>query len=274
MQIIDEWFRDIPQQFLGKRNIEVLIKAFARQLQELQQVFDDMNTKLDLDVATGQNLDYVGTIVPLTRKEAGELAGIDVADPVISDERYRQFLKYKVLKNTSECTYYDLIAGIRYLWDIGNVHYIEDPDYPATIIFQTPELDADALDLTEFHTNLCIRASGVGLMLRKIYQSSVNADIAVEMSRLCIQVQVFLNNAYLYLDGTWYLDGNYNVSGAIPDQVEIQMEMIEENYLDATVDGTVTVDKLWYLDGEYFLDGEKTLDADIRKFMLDETIGG
>ena len=70
MQILNEWMKDIPQQFLGKHNIEVLIKAFARQLQEVQQIFDDMKTKLDLDTATGQNLDYVGTIIPLSRKEA------------------------------------------------------------------------------------------------------------------------------------------------------------------------------------------------------------
>ena len=57
MQIVDSWFDDIPQQFLGKKNIEVLIRIFARQLQELQQVFDDLDTKLDLDAATGQNLD-------------------------------------------------------------------------------------------------------------------------------------------------------------------------------------------------------------------------
>ncbi len=140
MLIVDEWFKDIPQQFLGKKNIEVLIKAFARQLQELQQVFDDMNTKLDLDVATGQNLDYVGTIIPLSRKEAGELAGIDVVDPVISDDRYRQFLRYKNLVNTNECTYYDLMDGLSLLWDVSPIYYIEDPALPATIILTMPFL--------------------------------------------------------------------------------------------------------------------------------------
>ena len=74
MQIADRWLMDMPQQFLGKHNIEVLVKAFARQLQELQVVFDDLNTELDLETAAGKNLDYVGTILPLSRKEAGELA--------------------------------------------------------------------------------------------------------------------------------------------------------------------------------------------------------
>lgn len=138
--ILDKWLQDIPQQFQGKRNIEVIISAFAKQLQELEQVFEDLNTKTDLETATGLNLDMVGTIIPLSRKEAGELAGVGVTDPVISDERYRQFLKYKNLVNTNRCAYYDLMTGLQLLWDVQPVYYIEDPDMPATIILTMPFL--------------------------------------------------------------------------------------------------------------------------------------
>lgn len=140
MQIADIWLRDMPQQFQGKHNIEVLVKAFSKQMQELEKVFQDLNTMTDIDTATGQNLDYVGTIIPLTRKEAGELAGIGVTDPVISDERYRQFLRYQNLVNTNECTYYDLMDGLALLWDVSPIYYIEDPDMPATIILTMPFL--------------------------------------------------------------------------------------------------------------------------------------
>lgn len=140
MQIADTWLKDIPQQFLGKHRIEVLISAFARQMQEVENVFESINTMTNLDVATGLNLDYVGTIIPLTRKEAGELAGIGVTDPVISDDRYRQFLRYKNLMNTNECTYYDLMDGLSLLWDVSPIYYIEDPDMPATIILTMPFL--------------------------------------------------------------------------------------------------------------------------------------
>lgn len=40
--VIDEWMNDIPSQFQGKKNIEILINAFARQLQEVQQMFADL----------------------------------------------------------------------------------------------------------------------------------------------------------------------------------------------------------------------------------------
>lgn len=134
------WLNDVPQQFQGKRNTEILIKAFERQLNELEAVFSDLDTKTDLDSAVGVNLDNVGGIVGLTRKEAGLLAGPDTVPPVMSDERYRQFLKYKTLVNTNECTYYDLMDGLSLLWDISPIYYIEDPALPAVIILTMPFL--------------------------------------------------------------------------------------------------------------------------------------
>lgn len=140
MQIFDSWMNDLPQQFIGRKRIEALVAAFSKQLQEIQQVYDDLETLTDLDTATGYNLDMVGTIIPLTRKEAGELAGMSVTEPVISDERYRQFLRYKNLVNTNECTYYDLMEGLALLWNVSPVYYIENPDMPATIILTMPFL--------------------------------------------------------------------------------------------------------------------------------------
>lgn len=140
MQIIDSWLRDLPQQFQDKHNISVLIGAFAKQMQEVYQMFDDINAMTDLNTATGRNLDYIGTIIPLTRKEAGELAGEEFDYPVISDDRYRQFLRYKNLVNTNECTYHDLMDGLALLWDVTPIYYIEDPAMPATIILTMPFL--------------------------------------------------------------------------------------------------------------------------------------
>lgn len=214
MKIVDRWIRDLPQQFLGKRNIEVLIKAFARQLQELWEVFDELNTQLDLETAEGKNLDYVGTILPLSRKKAGELAENGVAEPVISDERYRRFMKYKILRNTSECTYDDLVTGIELLWKYKNIHYIEDPEHPAMIIFETPMLSLDEKDSVEFHANLCIRASGVGVMLRKIYGAVFPVNIQ------CAETITFITGFYplfnlpkLRLDARWKINGKKKLSG-------------------------------------------------------------
>lgn len=140
MGILDVWIEDMPQQFQGKERIEALISAFAKQIEELHRVFKQLDTETDLESAVGMNLDMVGDIITLTRKEAGILAGIDVEDPVISDERYRQFLKYQMLVNTNECTYYDLMDGLALLWDVSPIYYREDPALPAVIILTMPFL--------------------------------------------------------------------------------------------------------------------------------------
>lgn len=214
MKIVDRWLRDLPQQFLGKRNIEVLIKAFARQLQELQEVFDELNTQLDLETAVGKNLDYVGTILPLSRKEAGELAGIGATEPVISDERYRRFMKYKILQNTSECTYYDLVSGIELLWGYKNICYKEDPKHPAMIVFETPMFSLDEVDPVEFHANLCIRASGIGVFLRKNYWDFFKVETGQSLSITFITAfYPRFNTPELLLDNTWILEGKRELSG-------------------------------------------------------------
>lgn len=140
MGILDDWIEDMPQQFQGKERIEALISAFAKQIEELHRVFKQLDTETDLESAVGMNLDMVGDIITLTRKGAGILAGIDVEDPVISDERYRQFLKYQMLVNTNECTYYDLMDGLALLWDVSPIYYREDPALPAVIILTMPFL--------------------------------------------------------------------------------------------------------------------------------------
>lgn len=47
MKIVDEWLRDIPQQFQGKHNIEILIQAFSRQM-PVEQLFRRLNHRQDL----------------------------------------------------------------------------------------------------------------------------------------------------------------------------------------------------------------------------------
>lgn len=173
MQILERWMQDIPQQFLGKHNIEVLISALAKQYQEVYDVLTEINEKTDLDNATGINLDYIGSIVGLTRKQAGLLCG-SPPEYVLSDERYRSFLRYQILVNTNECTYYDLIAGAELLWDVDQVLYIEDPNYPATIILEVPLKKRDGTP-TVIGEAPIIKPGGVAVL----YQFRIEASIVV-----------------------------------------------------------------------------------------------
>ena len=159
----------------------------------------------DLETATGRNLDNVGTIIPLTRKEAGMLAGANSQEYVILDERYRLYLKYKLLSITSECTYDDIIAAARMFWD-GHLRYSEPSDEPASY-----HLDAYVQDQWQDVGDLlrapAIRSAGVGTgitvhfpevksSLRIGGQESVNAEMP-----LTVVADVFSFEASLRIGG-------------------------------------------------------------------------
>lgn len=255
--VIDEWMNDIPSQFQGKENIEILINAFARQLQEVQQMFADLYEKTDLDVATGQNLDYVGTIIPLTRKEAGELAGIGVTDPVISDERYRQFLRYKNLVNTNECTYYDLMDGLALLWDVSPIYYIEDPDLPATIILTMPFLEpgGEAVPLGEVPM---VKSSGV----RIEFEYRIKIVVEVLCRWICSVYEVPLCNQLLC--------GQYPRRGSLGQIMYIETDADLEEIIrifNHTLTGTIRVGGKLYdsTTGEIVTEGvEIEINSDLR----------
>ena len=127
-----------------------------------------------MDTAVGKQLDGVGDIAVMTRKEAGQLAGNPIPFEVIDDNTYRQYLIYKILKNTCDCTYPDIIKAFRMFWD-RPLYYTEDPEQPATMIFDTGELPGD-VDTTPLFKTPLIRAAGVTL---KLYaRTSVEMDTA------------------------------------------------------------------------------------------------
>lgn len=140
INVLRNWLEDIPHQFLAKKNIEILIKAFSKQLGELYRVYEELNLITDIDTAEGRNLDYVGTILSLSRKDAAELAGFkEEIDHTMSDDLYRKYLRYKRLLNTNDCTYFDMMEGLSLL--IGEdekIYYLEDPNLPATVVLRVP----------------------------------------------------------------------------------------------------------------------------------------
>lgn len=286
MLIVDEWLRDMPQQFLGKLKIEALVMAFARQLQELSLVFDDMDSKLDLDTAVGQNLDYVGTIIPLTRKEAGELAEIGSIGPVLPDERYRQFLRYMALKNTSECTYYDIMYSIELLWDTKNIRYVEDPSRPATILIDLQRWDIDTAGEPTEGKSLAIRPAGVQLIYTVGYGAVIDESGLEKLwfPKLNIHAHIPFWRCRLF-DGTATLNGSeymnaqsvYNLKFGLqygawpivnPDDVvdlidvAVHSRIPGEEKLYANKIGIHTGIDFWqsrYLDGSALLDGSLCL---------------
>lgn len=152
---------DLVEQFKDKPVIDALIEAIGEELNELRRFYDDMLEQRSISTAVGKQLDGIGDNAALTRLEAGALACTKESVYVLNDDDYRTYLIYKIWKNTNRCTYYDIIRAFKMFWD-KPLYYREDPDVPATMIFETdnltPEDDASKLLNAPF-----IKAAGVDI---------------------------------------------------------------------------------------------------------------
>lgn len=156
---------DLLEQFRGKKNISVLVESYAQQFQEVYDFLMSLLKLLDLEACTGAQLDLIGEIVVLSRYDARVMVEQSYEGEVLDDDLYRKLLKWKILLNTNDCTYWSMMKGIKYFWDKSPVYYETDPEIPATILLTTPPLDPETnpRDLLEMPI---IRAGGVDLRLR------------------------------------------------------------------------------------------------------------
>lgn len=155
--------RDLVEQFKGKPNIEALLEVISIELQQVYDFYAQLRNNRDVFSSVGKQLDGVGDIVVLSRMEAGILAGNPIPFEVMGDDMYRQYLIFKILKNTSNCTYPDIIKAFRMFWKYP-LYYREDPSEPATMIFDTGEITAD-INVAPLVSVPLLRAAGVTLTL-------------------------------------------------------------------------------------------------------------
>ncbi len=165
--------QEFPQQFQSRQTISILVRALARQLDELYQVFDGLMRMRSVDTAQGAQLDGAGDIVVLSRSDAMRLIKGAITYDIIDDEHYRHYIRYKILKNTSTCTYYDIIAAIQMLWGAEDIEYYENPMEPATMTITFPEPDG-AVELDDIPP---IKAAGVGVHIRATSRVKVNQNL-------------------------------------------------------------------------------------------------
>lgn len=259
MKISDDWIGDLPSQFQARKNIEVLINAFSKQLEELKKVFRDLNIKTDIDVAVGKNLDMAGSIVALSRVEAASFAGVDVNTPLASDDIYRRILTYKKLRNTNDCTYYDIIEGLKLIWGTSSpIYYQEKPERPATIFLTMPKQDIDAAHVNFLRT-LNIKPGGVSLVYESVYDDLFYLMFLeifkVNKLRLGITLPIAQRSV---LNGKTHIFIEKETKLAIRSKISLIQRL---NY-----EGEVTIDKNpWTLNGEVLLDGSRKLDSKIWK---------
>lgn len=163
---------DLLEQFRGKKNIGVIVESYAAQLQEVYEFLLSLLNLLDLDACTGAQLDLIGGIVVLTRYDARVMVGESYEGEVLDDDLYRKLIKWKILRNTNDCTYWSIMKGIKMFWDKTPVYYKTDPEIPATILLSTPPLDPST-NPRELLEMPIIRPGGVDLKLTATTENPV-----------------------------------------------------------------------------------------------------
>lgn len=250
MAIVDKWMADIPQQFQGKKNIELFFNAFAKQLEELKQVFEEVNSKTQLDTATGKNLDYVGNQLSMTRKEATELL-MHTTDYVLTDELYRKCLNYQVLKETGSCTYEEIMGSVFDLWEVDTANYIENIDEPATIRLQLGSYFTESVDPSVGKV-LMFKPAGVKTIFEIGYVTEIDALQFLELSLFSLGIYFDIiewNWGEKKLDGSWILDGSTYFASLLA-YIPVKVNLAPIKLINWT-----HPDYVWHLDGHIELDG-------------------
>lgn len=194
---IDELTEDMPWQFKHHQSIDVLLGAVAKQMQDVYNFFCELNVKRRIEEAEGVQLDRIGDIVCLSRAQAGLLMGDPIPVDICDDETYRIYLKYKILLNTSTCTYKDLMAGLSMFFD-DVIEYREDTSRPATILLKASN------DVTKLLTELPVpRSAGVGVYVEE-KSNEAESDIVP-------YIALFFDDLYVF---RWTNLGSY-VSGGV-----------------------------------------------------------
>lgn len=174
--ILAELIADLPHQFRGKKRIEGLLYAISRQFEDLFCVADQLREERWLRNAEGRQLDGIGDIVCMTRVEAMELELQGKTISGMTDERYRDYLAYKMFLNASWCTRAEIMRSLRFFFDEFPLYYSEDTAHPATIFIDTPAIDMSFP--VERLTNIRIpKPAGVQFQVRVRYSISTVDDL-------------------------------------------------------------------------------------------------
>lgn len=196
---------DLLEQFKGKKHIDALMEVIGKQFNDVYNFYEQIKTETDVNEAVGKQLDGIGDIVVMSRSEAGKMiTGKDVTNNP-DDETYRRYLIYKILKNTCNCTYSDIMTAINMFWKGPPLKYSEDPEKPATICFEfeaSKELADQALGIP------FVKAGGVGLYMkmRKTDELGVYFGFALQRS-----ATVLIDCAEAVIDEQTYLSDEFDI---------------------------------------------------------------
>lgn len=112
-------------QYTESETVKDYLRAVMPEIQELENVFCDLQDKRFIDTAEGEQLNIIGELVGQSRIAGGQ---------VLTDELYRIFIRARIIKNYTRATLEDIIQMIIFILQAEAVFIVEgDRSYQAQI---------------------------------------------------------------------------------------------------------------------------------------------
>ena len=207
---------DLLEQFKESPRINALMETIGDQLKDVSEFYEALRTQRHIAAGVGKQLDGVGDMVVLSRYEALEMVNRAGLGDTITDELYRRYLYYKILKNTNTCTYPDLIKAFRLFWD-KPLYYHEDPETPAVMYLETGTLTIfDHVE--DLLTTPVIKAAGVGIHIKASVQFP-EMDSTLRYGgcfSVCVRQPILEQPDTFDFRSTLYLGGEFGVDACSP----------------------------------------------------------
>lgn len=240
------WKKEIPSQFRGKPNLEAVIDAIGKQLDELDDVYSALMNEVDIDVAKGWNLDMLGGIVNISRHDAYDMLRITTMDS-LTDDAYRNVIRFQALKNNSNATYDDIMKGLYLLWgQDALITYKENPvvqlyngktwnkPEPASLSIDIADIPSDVLDPT-IVVPMIIKPGGVKISFTTNFRDRIETKLWEHFRNLRITYESnHMYNGDFKYDGTISYStqnqGYYSYSGVLRFDGKAQYHPIDVKY--------------------------------------------
>lgn len=135
------------------------VKATLDMNSPIVDVLNEFNTLFNLNVATGIQLDDIGSLVGISRTLPIDNADID---PVLNDAAYRKVIRAKILKNHWDGTMQGMQTILSTLYPGLPCDIIDNQDMTMTVYINDPTISAQDKALL-FNGFILPKPSGVGV---------------------------------------------------------------------------------------------------------------
>lgn len=124
----------VAMQYQASPNFIAYLTAILSLDNELEGVFQQIAQQVDIDVASGVNLDTIGVIVGISRVlPGGPRNPLPPDQSILTDAQYRLLLRAKIVKNHSRGTNEDLLKGLMYVFGTASAAIDDNNDMTVSI---------------------------------------------------------------------------------------------------------------------------------------------